>query len=87
MPYIKREARDKFLDLEYEIFQANIEDPGELNYLLTLLCLRFEQIEGLKYKTINNIVGALECCKQEYYRKQAISYEDKKATENGDVYE
>jgi hypothetical protein len=41
---------------------------------------------GQSYSIINDIVGVLECAKMEFYRRVAVPYEDKKRTENGDVY-
>jgi len=40
----------------------------------------------LNYQTINDIIGALEGAKLEFYRRIAIPYENAKLTENGDVY-
>ena len=37
------------------------------------------------YENFNAMIGALECCKQEYYRRIIAPYEDKKIEENGDV--
>lgn len=37
------------------------------------------------YKKIADIIGALETCKQEFYRREAAPYEDAKLAENGDV--
>jgi hypothetical protein len=31
-------------------------------------------------------IGALECCKLEFYRRVAVPYEDRKIKSNGDVY-
>jgi hypothetical protein len=42
---------------------------------------------GKNYKHINEIIGVLECAKQEFYRRVAAPYEDTKIQENGDVYE
>lgn len=64
-------------------------NQGELNFLLTTVCLEYlkHNFEGdLRYKSVNDIVGALECCKLEVYRRLAIPLEDKKIKENGDVY-
>jgi len=33
------------------------------------------------------VIGALEACKLEFYRRAVVPYEDKKIKENGDVYE
>lgn len=84
MPYIKRETR-------YDLFKENgsieIPDtPGELNFMITTLCVNYRDAKGLSYQTINDVVGALEGAKLEFYRRVAAPYEDTKITENGDVY-
>ena len=42
-------------------------------------------ILGKNYSNLNEMIGALECCKQEYYRAIVGPYEDMKIDENGDV--
>jgi len=42
--------------------------------------------EGLSYRTINDILGALEGAKLEFYRRVAVPYENSKLSENGDIY-
>jgi hypothetical protein len=34
----------------------------------------------------NDVIGALECCKLELYRRMVAPYENTKIKENGDVY-
>lgn len=60
--------------------------PGELNYILTMLCIEYMQRGHKSYQEINDITGALECCKQEFYRRVAVPYEIQKTELNGDVY-
>lgn len=81
MPYIKREQRDEFS------FSAVPETEGELNYCFTVLALAYLKDKKLSYRLINDVLGALEGAKQEFYRRVAIPYEDKKIVENGDVYD
>lgn len=83
MPYVKPEAR----------MMLNIggppSGPGELNYVLTELALRYINLRshsGPSYAAINDAIGALECAKLELYRRLAAPYEDLKIKENGDVY-
>jgi hypothetical protein len=38
------------------------------------------------YQSINDVLGALEGAKLEFYRRIAAPYEDTKIQENGDVY-
>ena len=40
----------------------------------------------MSYATCNDIVGALDNCKDEFRRRIQHPYEDKKLRENGDVY-
>lgn len=78
MPYIKKEQR----------FTVNIVtgEPGHLNYAITKLCDNYLRFVGKNYRTINDVVGALECAKQEFYRRVVVPYEQKKIEANGDVY-
>lgn len=84
MPYIKKERRDELHCLTTDVW--NIETKGELNYVITNLITSFLEKHGTSYSTINDIVGALDCAKSEFYRRVAVPYEDKKIEENGDVY-
>ena len=82
MPYIEHSRRKEMLDNDY------CEGPktaGELNYWLTLTIKDYWENTG-NYQGINDIVGALEGAKMEFYRRIAVPYEDKKIAENGDVY-
>lgn len=82
MPYIKTEDRIR-LDITLNDTPKN---AGELNYLLTKLCIDYFYSNGARYQQINDVVGALEGCKLEFYRRLAAPYEDEKITQNGDVY-
>ena len=61
------------------------ETAGELNYAFTLIINDYLKRFGVSYGRINDVVGALECCKLELYRRVAAGYEDKKCKDNGDV--
>ena len=80
MPYISRSRRA-------ELFTgAGTRWAGELNYKLTNLCLEHMAGRPESYGHYNEVIGALECCKLEMYRRAVAPYEDKKMEENGDVY-
>jgi hypothetical protein len=81
MPYIKNDRRKTLA--EYEEFPR---DAGELNFCFTKIINHYIAAHGLRYAQINDIVGALEGAKLEFYRRVAAPYEDKKILENGDVY-
>lgn len=81
MPYIPKTNRTKLID--GKVIPAS---AGELNFLITYLCNEYMR-DDLCYDSINEVIGVLECCKQELYRRIAGPYEDIKCKENGDVYE
>lgn len=83
MPYIKREKREELWEVDF-----NWPDtPGELNYMFSQLARNYCDSKGLSYQTINDIVGALEGAKLEFYRRVAVSYEEEAIKRNGDLYE
>ena len=79
MPYIKHHRRD---DIDLGSLPSN---SGELNYLLTTLCHEYWSFNRSNYQAFNDIIGALEGCKLELYRRRVAPYEDEKIKENGDV--
>lgn len=79
MPYIPQEVRDIKLHVAIT--------PGELNYRITAMCVNYLHTHGTNYRNLNEIIGVLECAKQEFYRRVVASYEDRKCEENGDVYQ
>lgn len=80
MPYIKQKRRTELLTIDRP------KTPGELNYVLTQAALDYLADKGECYLTINDILGAMEGAKMEFYRRVAAPYEDEKKEENGDVY-
>jgi hypothetical protein len=78
MPYIEERFR-KRLKESYPV------TSGELNYVITKIIN--EYVGGRRsYSVYNEIIGVLECAKQEFYRRVVSLYEDKKKEDNGDVY-
>jgi hypothetical protein len=62
------------------------QNAGELNYAVTNLVLGYIAQHGKNYQHINDVIGALEGAKLEFYRRLVGPYEDTKIAENGDVY-
>jgi len=100
MPYIKQFDRKRYDNTIAELVTCLVETsrvdttavfPGHLNYIFTKVIKdaynKAAQMEGFKlgYHDYNEIVGMLECCKQEFIRRVLNNYEDKKIEENGDV--
>ena len=82
MPYIKQSDREYIKP--YSEFNPVV--PGQLNYQITCVIHRYIQTNGLSYQRINDVLGALEGAKLEFYRRVAVPYEELKMQENGDVY-
>ncbi len=81
MPYINNKERE-----ELDWAERGPETPGELNYKLTRTILDYMQGKKESYSLYNEVIGVLECCKQEFYRRPVADYENKKLDLNGDVY-
>lgn len=87
MPYVNKDTKERFKKLVDEINSTPIYLPGELNYLITEICQRYlYRHSDYGYVDINGVVGALDCCKMEFYRRIGCPFEDKKIIENGDAY-
>lgn len=92
MPYIKEEFRKELRPLidalgekVNEIHKKYPEQTrdGLMNFSLSELIAMV--YPNARYTDMNEVVGMLECCKLEYYRKKASPYEDKKEEENGSI--
>lgn len=79
MPYIEQKDRTVNTAL-------HPQHAGELNYAITMLVNSYFKRMGGRYQQINDIIGALEGAKMEFYRRVVAPYEDQKILENGDVY-
>lgn len=88
MPYIKQAQR------KYINGGGLPRNAGELNYLISIIIIDFLERErddkghfrrSFKYQDINDVLGALEGAKLEFYRRIIAPYEDIKIKENGDI--
>lgn len=93
MPYISQKERQEIVKvlepLKDFIFDERLgAQPGALNYIITSLCHAYIQGNGYyNYAGMNEIMGILECAKQEFYHTVVAPYEDMKRKENGSVSE
>lgn len=77
MPYIKPKDR---VNLENPItyLVATVQQPGDINYIITKFIHELIEQRGLRYTVMNELIGTLECAKLELYRQVAVPYEDQK---------
>ena len=92
MPYIKPEARQRLHEalenLRMTLYSSKdnhgVLSPGDLNYVISKLIWKLFD-DNPSYTLGNNIIGVLECVKQEFYRRKMTPYEEEKMRENGDI--
>jgi len=96
MPYIKHEDRDKIdplIDALVDAIKGHCDDAGMLtesgdnldgilNYCFFRICTN---MYPASYHWYNRMIGMMECCKLELYRRVVSKYEDEKINSNGDV--
>lgn len=90
MPYIVKADRKEF-DPEIDKLLSRLTNKGfakakagDLNYAFSKIVWAVF-VRNPSYATANELMGMLECVKQEFYRRQVAPYEDKKIGENGDL--
>lgn len=87
MPYLPSKQRNEVHeDLGENGITFCPENAGELNYVTTMFINNFLEEKGLIYANLNEMIGALECCKLELYRMIGGPYEDVKLKDNGEAY-
>lgn len=87
MPYIDETSKNKFnTNLTFEDILKNVSSSGELNYLFTVISHNYINNKGLRYQHINDVIGALKSCSDEFNRRVTSKYEEKCIEKNGDVF-
>ena len=82
MPYIVKEMRD-MIDADLARIPIETMDIGAINYMVTRILL---SRKPACYAEYNELIGVLESCKLEFYRRACAPYERSKAQLNGDVF-
>lgn len=78
MPYILKPQRARA--------KRAPENAGELNYAITEPIREYLGYTGERYQAFNDVLGALEGAKAEFYRRCVVPYEQGKIIQNGDVW-
>lgn len=82
MPYIDPALRHP---LEHDN-DVHPMDAGQLNFAITRTIHHYLERRGVRYATLNEVIGVLECAKLELYRRVVAPYEEIKIAQNGDVF-
>ena len=94
MPYIRKEERERY-DVVIDQITTLLLDKlpgnngkyfseGDLNYIVSSIVWKLFDVLP-SYTRGNELVGVLECVKQEFIRRRLNGYEDSKIKENGDL--
>ncbi len=87
MPYIVPEKRYLMKEIINCLFSID-RDAGQLNYIISRICHKYIlQASKVNYSLLNEVIGVLECAKQELLRTVIGPYEENKRLENGPVSE
>ena len=86
MPYLAEQNKAYFDDLVKQLKKTVIANGGELNFLVAQLVSQYFVTHSKNYAAINEVMGALESTKLEFYRRVAAPYEDQKIELNGEAY-
>ena len=94
MPYIRKEERERYNKVIEETVTLLIDklpgdnskhfQVGDLNYIVSSVIWKLFDVLP-SYTRGNELVGVLECVKQEFIRRKLNGYEDLKIKENGDL--
>lgn len=79
MPYIKAIRRQEIANGGFPV------TAGELNFVITQICIDYVRNTEKNYQTFNDISGALHNSFQEFYERVIKPYEKEKILENGDL--
>jgi len=86
MPYIEKTRRYELDKQGADRLGDFCATSGELNYVITRLCLSYLCRHHKRYATMNEILGVLSAVGFEFYRRVVADYEQEKIEVNGDVY-
>ena len=93
MPYIPGPDRPTYDDLIDQLADALGRQPpdkrkGHANYVITQIARKawgVHEPANESYSNYADVIGTLECAKQEIYRRWVADYEDKAIANNGDL--
>jgi hypothetical protein len=84
MPYLSEEARTRLIErLDAD---GNAMSPAELNFVLCAFMLTYWEDLGPSYQALNDIIGAMDLAKAEFWRRVVVPYEAEKCDINGDIF-
>lgn len=81
MPYIVQQKRD-----EITLGMAVPQTAGELNFVITSICIEYLRHKGKSYQTINDVSGAMTESLAEFRRRVTVDYEMDAIKRNGDIF-
>lgn len=85
MPYLKKLDRDRIIT---NLRHCQVSNVGELNFAINHLVMKLlSNYAQLGYGELNDVIGAMESSKLEFYRRIVVPYEQGKIRDNGDCFQ
>lgn len=88
MPYIHKDDRAHYEDA-INLICTRLDQRewcmGDMNYVFTMILKRATRGKVRCYMTLNELMGMVECVKQEFYRRDVVEYETEKIKQHGDI--
>jgi len=84
VPYIEQDLR-KAYNVE-PLADCSPMSAGDLQYCVAKLIGNMLRVRTMRYQVLNDVIGALEGAKLEFYRTVVVPYENGKMADNGAVY-
>lgn len=85
MPYIVEKSRKKYTSLLDKLSNINIENKGELEYLLFAILKIYMKDRKFCYSELHNTVYACQHVADEFRRRFLDKREDEALEKNGDI--
>ena len=85
MPYIDKEAREKFNNFRITASHLDIESKGELEYLVYVLMMEYMSQRESRYSPLHDCVYGVHHAADEFRRRYLDKREDKARQVNGDI--
>jgi hypothetical protein len=88
MPYVDRNSRDKYIEVDKAISRLNsIENKGDMEYILFRILVKFMSTREFKYSTLHEAVYGCQHVADEFRRRFLDVRENQALESNGDIKE
>lgn len=84
MSYIDNKKRPEISKAVMELM-SQLQEKSDYGYAILLLMHSYIHKKGMNSENISDIIGVMECAKQEFHRTIAVPVDEKNKREHGPV--